>query len=79
MKYAPIQARKPVNVSLGEDLVVEAKALGLNLSQACERGLVAEVKRERERRWLEENGEAIKLTNQWVKEHGLPLEKYRVF
>lgn len=32
-----------------------------------------------ERQWLEENAEAIKSWNEWVQEHGLPLEKYRLF
>ncbi|HEX7656349.1 MAG TPA: type II toxin-antitoxin system CcdA family antitoxin, partial [Sphingomonas sp.] len=50
--------RRAVNVSLDDDLVGEAKALGLNLSQACEAGLAATVKAERERRWKEENREA---------------------
>jgi antitoxin CcdA len=68
-----------VNVSLDTAIVTEAKALGINVSQACEKGLAAETKRERERQWLEENMEAIEATNRWVEEHGLPLEKYRVF
>jgi hypothetical protein len=34
---------------------------------------------EEARRWLEENAEAIKSWNEWVEEHGLPLEEYRMF
>ncbi len=29
--------------------------------------------------WLVENMEAIESWNHWVKEHGLPLAKYRMF
>jgi antitoxin CcdA len=79
MKHELTRARKPVNVSLDTAIVTEAKALGINVSQACEKGLAAETKRERERQWLIENMEAIEATNRWVEEHGLPLEKYRVF
>jgi hypothetical protein len=29
------------------------------------------------RKWLDENAEAIKASNEWVAKNGLPLEKYR--
>jgi hypothetical protein len=31
------------------------------------------------RKWAEENAEAIKSMNEWVKKNGLPLAKYRQF
>lgn len=46
--------RRAVNLSLDAALVKEAKALGVNLSQACERGLARELKAAREARWKEE-------------------------
>ena len=76
MKHAQ---RKSTNVSLPCDLVAEAKELGVNLSQAAERGIVAELSERRRARWLEENREAIESNNRWVEEHGLPLAKYRMF
>ena len=36
-------SRRPTNVTLPDNLLREARALGINLSQACERGLAAEV------------------------------------
>jgi len=30
------------------------------------------------RKWLEENAEAIKSSNEWVEKNGLPLAKYRI-
>jgi antitoxin CcdA len=71
--------KRPTNVSLAETLVKEARELGINVSQACEEGLAAATKRERERRWLEENAEAIKSQNEWIEKHGLPLARYRMF
>lgn len=71
--------RRPTNVSLPTAMVAAAKELGINVSKACEAGLAAEVKKERERRWLEENWAAIESSNAWVEEHGLPFEKYRLF
>ena len=71
--------RKPTNVSLDAALVADAKALGINLSRACETGLAAELKAERERQWREENAEAIASSNAYVENYGLPLAKYRQF
>ena len=71
--------RRPTNVSLSAELVEEAKTLGINVSKACEEGLAAANKKEREKRWLEENAEAIKSHNEWVAKNGLPLAKYRMF
>lgn len=74
------QARKRgTNVSLQGSLVEEARALGISLSSACEQGLAAAVKAEKERRWLEENAEAIRSYNEWIRKNGNPLAKYRMF
>jgi antitoxin CcdA len=71
--------RRPTNVSLPARMVEEAKALRINLSRACESGLEAALKAERERHWKAENAEAIASYNRWVEEHGLPLEEFRQF
>jgi antitoxin CcdA len=39
----------------------------------------AEKKRELEQKWLRENAEALESSNEFVRKHGLPLEKYRQF
>ena len=72
-------ARHPTNVTLPDALLREARALGINLSQACERGLAVEVGSVRRRRWLEENGAAMDAWNEHVAEHRLPLAAYRQF
>lgn len=71
--------RRATNVSLDHDYVTEAKALGINISQACERGLIETVKEARAAKWLEENREAIESWNAWVEENGLPLASKRLF
>ncbi len=71
--------RRPTNVSLDPAHVAEAKVLGVNVSQACESGLIASLKKERERRWKEDNRAAMESFNRWVEEHGLPLAQYRQF
>lgn len=72
-------SRAATNVSLNRDYVAEARELGVNISQACERGLVETIKEARAARWLEENRQALDGYNRYVAEHGLPLEKHRLF
>ena len=72
-------SRRPTNVTLPDALLRDARVLGINLSQACERGLVAEVAAVRRQRWLEENHDAIRDWNEHVTQNGLPLAAYRQF
>lgn len=71
--------RHVTNVALHEPLLREARALGINLSQACERGLSAGVAPRRRDLWLAENRPAMDAWNEHVAEHGLPLAAYRQF
>jgi antitoxin CcdA len=66
--------RRPVNLTVREDLVTAAKELGINASQAAEQGLAAAVRTAREQAWLKENAEAIEYWNEWIRENGLPLK-----
>lgn len=71
--------RKSTNVTLAVALVDEAKALGVNLSQAAEAGVAQAVARKRAEVWLAENREALESSNAFVEKHGLPLARYRNF
>lgn len=79
MSVASSRRRRRTNVSLDGDFVAEAKELGINISQACERGLVETVKEARAAAWLAENRAALDSYNSYIEEHGLPLEDYRLF
>ena len=72
-------AKRATNVSLPEDLLSEAKALQINISQAAEAGVAQAIARTRSERWLAENQEALESSNAFVEKHGLPLAKYRMF
>lgn len=74
-----IASRRATNITLPEPLLREARGLGINVSQACERGLAAAVADQRRARWLEENKQAIDAYNEHVDWHGLPLAAYRQF
>ena len=67
---APKLKRKPLNVSVREDLIEAAKGLNLNTSQAAEAGIAAAVKRAREAAWLEQNRAAIEAHNARIEQHG---------
>jgi len=78
MPAAPT-TRRPTNVSLDRGLVEEARAHGINLSQACERGIAEQLARVRAEKWLEENRAALDSSNAYVEAHGLPLARFRQF
>ena len=71
--------RKSVNISIESRLVEEAKQLGINVSRAAEESIAKAVSKEKSRRWLLENKEALEGWNEYVQENGLPLAKYRQF
>ncbi|MEL3889253.1 type II toxin-antitoxin system CcdA family antitoxin [Ferrovibrio sp. MS7] len=63
--------RKATNLSLPTDLVAEAKALGLSVSQIAERALAEAVRQAKAEAWLAENRQAIEAYNAKVAEHGM--------
>ena len=77
--YEEPAVRRATNVSLDTKLVSAAKEFGINVSRACEQGLAKQISEERNRRWQEENKEAIEAYNAWIEENGIPLAEYRMF
>lgn len=77
--YIGSSLKRATNISLSTSLIAEAKALGINISQACERGLAAELAEVRAARWRAESAGAIGAWNDLVEKDGLPLAPYRQF
>jgi len=71
--------KRATNLSLSEDVLTGARALGINLSQACEQHLVDLIRRERERRWRTEHADFVTAYNTTMGESGLPLEHWKTF
>jgi antitoxin CcdA len=66
------QAKKrPVNLFVDAQLLDEARRMNINISETLEQRLRGLIRAEQERRWLEENREAIAQYNRRVAEHGL--------
>lgn len=70
MKYETPANRKRVNMTVREDVLAEAKTLGLNTSRAAEAGIEAAIREERSRRWLVENQAAIEAHNERIEHEG---------
>jgi antitoxin CcdA len=65
--------RKPVTLTIAQDVMAAAKALNLNASQAAEAGIRAAVRESQKQAWLRENSHSIASYNRDVEENGLPL------
>jgi len=77
-RVEPKRVRKrAANVSIDAEILAEAKAMGINLSQTLEDELRKQVKQEKIRRWSEDNKEAIESHNRFIEKHGIWSEKYR--
>lgn len=72
-------AKKPTNVTIRGDLLDEARALKINLSQEFEQHLGEVVRKHRAEQWLRDNREAIEAYNRFFKEHGIWSDEYRAW
>lgn len=72
-------AKKATNLSINSDLLKKAKALKINLSKNFESYLNQLVKEQEEKKWLEENSEAIEAFNTRVEQHGVFSDGLRNF
>ena len=72
-------AKKAANLTVRADLLEEARARKINLSHTLEVALAAELKRQREAEWLEQNKEAIEAYNRHIERDGLWSDGLRLF
>lgn len=71
--------KKAANLTVRADLLEEARVRKINLSQTLEIALAAELKKQREAEWLEQNREAIAAYGRLVEREGLLSDSYRSF
>ena len=69
--------KRAVNLFVDADLLEEARRLQINMSETLERRLRMIVKAEQEKRWLEDNREAIASINSFIDRHGLLASRLR--
>ncbi|WP_102227188.1 type II toxin-antitoxin system CcdA family antitoxin [Acidimangrovimonas sediminis] len=71
--------RVKVNLTLDADVAETARTLGLNMSRLAEAAIVEAARTERNRRWREENHQAIDRYTAEVEAEGLALSRFRTF
>ena len=71
--------KKAANLSVNADLLCQAKALDINLSQAFEAHLAELVRAKKQEQWLRENAAAIAAHNRFVDEQGVFSDGWRSF
>ncbi len=71
--------KKATNLSLNASVLAAARDLGMNISQTVDGLLAEEVKRRYWEKWRDDNKAGFEAHNQLIREHGLPLAKYRTW
>jgi antitoxin CcdA len=69
--------KRAVNLFVDTELLDEARRLRINISETLEHRLRSIVRAEQEKRWLEDNREAIASINSFIDRHGLLASKLR--
>jgi len=69
--------KRATNVSVDAEILAEAKAMKINLSQTLEDELRKRVQDERVKRFQEEHREAMESHNRFIEKHGIWSKKYR--
>jgi antitoxin CcdA len=77
---SPARSRKvPTNLSVSAHLVLRAKSLGINLSDALEEALEEKLLKLERESWLEANQEAIRGFNEHITREGAFSDGWRSF
>ncbi len=71
--------KQATNLSIRSDLLRQARARKINLSQTLEESLERILKEHDRQSWIKENREAIAVANRFVEEHGLWSDGLRKF
>ena len=77
--FNPKALKKPTNLSINSDLLRQAKALKINLSQTLEERLSQLVLDKKKQDWKEENREAIESYNRRIEKNGVFSDGLRRF
>ncbi|MES2118920.1 MAG: type II toxin-antitoxin system CcdA family antitoxin [Pseudomonadota bacterium] len=74
-----VPSKKATNISLAMDVYLDAKALGINISQVCEERLREEIQTRKEQQWNAQHADFIAAYNGLVEEEGVALQEWRAF
>ena len=71
--------RRVTTVTLPQALVQDARALRINVSQACEQGLAAAVSDAKLKERQREKQASVETWNEYVEQNSVPLAEFRQF
>jgi len=77
--FNPAVPKRLVNVRIDSDLISQAKALKINISQELELHLAEIIAEHKRNSWKEENKKAIENYNQRIKQDGLLSDDIKLF
>jgi len=77
--YDPEAPKKPTNLSINSDLLRQAKACHINLSQTLEQRLIELVRESHRQEWLVENQAALVEYNSRIENRGAFSDSLRRF
>jgi antitoxin CcdA len=77
--YDPEAPKKPTNLSINSDLLRQAKACHINLSQTLEQRLIELVRESHRQEWLVENQAALVEYNNRIETRGAFSDSLRRF
>lgn len=77
--YDETARRKPVNLTINQDLLASARKYKLNLSKVLEDSLLSELRARRQDEWLDENKAAISAYNKRITRYGVFSDGVRRF
>jgi len=75
----PMEKPSVANVGLPMELYLEAQALGIDVAQACEQKLRAEIQAIKAARWNEQHADFLVAYNSIVEAEGVALQEWRAF
>jgi len=73
IEMMPKARRKPITLTIREDILRDAKAFSLNTSQAAEAGIEQALRKARGEAWLNDNAEAIEAYNRKIESRGIAI------
>ena len=77
--YDPAAPKKSANLSVNADLLNQARALDINLSQMLEKHLAETIRQARRAEWLRENRDALEAYNRRIEGSGVFSDGLRQF
>jgi antitoxin CcdA len=70
--------KRAINLSVDAALLDEVRRLNINISETLEQHLRSLVRTVQEKRWQEENRDAIASINTFIEDHGLLADRLRL-